>query len=451
MKLSSFRALLSPFLLLFHFETVHSDVLTELRLANESFLNRDFAETQRTNFQYLGVSFSNSSEADPFQVDMNGYFAAGASNMSTLAVNEFYYQTDRFQIGRKRYTWSLLESKWHNGIIEPVNRARPLSPRQQGLTGFFWQNYFQNSTLNILLSPLFLPEFGPAYEIQEGEFVSSDPWFQKPPSKVKVFADQEPEPIDYSILRPSESKVVLQKTLGIQFHAKPEPRHLHDVYWSMAYLYKPNNQFAVAYDGYKSSESVDRNRIDLEPHVFYHHVTALDFSYLYAKNEFGISALYDVPENNLSPSTGRDWTLPRYKPAILVSPFVELDLKYFMLGLTRLDTYGGEVKDEGSLASPDRPSISQKYPYVSGNLIEVKSFIRTGKKSKLIQSLSYLMGDNSEFEVLKWSPHLHLSSIWHLYAELELISAREPKVQRPNMIYNYADHDRFHLGVGYVF
>lgn len=443
--------LLLSLIMMSQFEAVYADVLTELRLANESFLNHDFAESQRTHFQYLGVSFTNSSKADSIQVDMNGYFAAGASSMSTLAVNELYFQTDRFQIGRRRYSWSLMEERWHNGIIEPVNRGRPLSPRQQGLTGLFWQQYFENSTLNILVSPLFLPEFGPGYEIQNGEFQSSDPWFQKPPSKVQVFADQDAEPIDYNLIRPSETKVIFQRTIGLQFHGKPEPRHLHDFYWSAAYLYKPNNQFAIAYDGYKSAEELERNRINLEPHVFYHQVASLDMAYRYARNKFGISGLYDVPENNLSLSKDVDWTYPTYKPAVVVSPFVELDLRFFMLGFSRLETFGGEIIEKGDLASPNRASISQKYPYVTANQVSVTSYLRLGKASKLVQSLSYLVGDRGEFEVFKWSPHVHLSSMWHLYAELELISADKPSIKSPNIVYNYADHDRFHLGVGYVF
>lgn len=434
-----------------YFETAHAELLTELRLANESFLNREFAETQQTNFQYLGLHFFNSSKVDSLQADVTGYLAPGAMNMSTLAVNELYFQTDAFQIGRQKYLWSLMEERWHNGIIEPVNRSRPLNPKQQGLTGFFWQKYFEHSTINVILSPIFIPEFGPAYEIDNGEFTSSDPWFQRPPSYVQIFPDQEAEPIEYRILKPSESKVVLQKTFGVQFHGKQESRYTDHFYWSFAHFYKPNNQFAMAYDGFKSADNLEKNQIEIEPHVFYHNVTSADLSYRHKRHRVGISGIYDVPENNIRTSGERSWTTPLYSPAFVFSPFVELDLRYFSFSFSRLETFGGEVKEQGDLASDERSSISAKYPMRTANQVSLTSFTRINSTMKLMQTLDYVFGDRGEFEVIRWAPQIQLSSIWHLYAELELISGVEPSVRSPNIYYNYVDHDRLHLGVGYVF
>lgn len=74
-----------------------------------------------------------------------------------------------------------------------------------------------------------------------------------------------------------------------------------------------------------------------------------------------------------------------------------------------------------------------------------------GKSQSVEQKLNYIFDDRTTFEIIKYSPAWVLSDLWKIYGEVELINAKQPTVENPQQVYNYVDHDRAYLGVGYAF
>ncbi len=427
---------------------VHGKMVSQLRLSNETFLNQDLAKEQRKNFQSFGARLRQNDHQDIFQMDIEAQFAVGSTQMSTLGLHELYLQSENFKVGRAREDWSLADREWKLGVIEPVMRSRPLDPQTQGLTGLFLEDQLAGFRFVLFASPIFLPEQGPSYEITNGQIVSQDPWFQRPPSYVKIFENRPEEQINYNIKKPSETQVVLQKEFGALIQSPKD----HPWFIQSSYLYKPNNQIALTYRGYKdlAAAQIDRVNVDIVPKVFYHHVASADFGWRKKAHLAALSVVYDSPEQ-VKDTEKELYTTPNFKPAVIVSPRVRIDAKYFFVNLSRMQISGGEITEEGNDANSNRIPLTQKYFYRQANSIGFASYTFFGKSQSIEQKLNYIFDDQTTFEIIKYSPVWSLSDLWKIHGEVELINAKQPTVANPQQVYNYVDHDRAYLGVGYVF
>ncbi|MFN8944622.1 MAG: hypothetical protein ACK5WZ_08360, partial [Pseudobdellovibrionaceae bacterium] len=297
----------------------------------------------------------------------------------------------------------------------------------------------------LFASPIFLPEQGPSYEITNGQIVSQDPWFQKPPSYVEIFPNQPAEKINYNVIKPSESQVVFQREFGGMIQTPKD----HPWFFQASYIYKPNNQIALTYRGYKplSAAQIDRVNVDIVPKVFYHHVTSMDAGWRKKAHQVTMSVMYDSPDQIKDVDT-EVYTSPQFKPALILSPRIQIDAKYFLLIASRLQMTGGEITEAGKDSNSNRIALTQKYFYRQANSLGVSSYFYFGKSRSITQKLNYTFDDRMDFEIIKYSPSLILSDIWRLYGEVELINAKNPTVDNPQQVYNFVDHDRAYLGVG---
>ena len=428
--------------------SAQAKMVSQLKLSNETFLNQDLAKEQRKNFQSFGARILQNDRKDIFQADVEAQFAVGSTQMSTLGLHELYLQSENFKVGRAKDSWSLADREWKLGVVEPVMRSRPLDPQTQGLIGLFLEADFSGFRGVLFASPIFLPEQGPSYEITNGQIVSQDPWFQRPPSYVKIFDNHPEEQINYNIKKPGESQVVLQKEFGGMIQSPRE----YPWFFQSSYLYKPNNQIALTYRGYKdlSAAQIDRVNVDILPQVFYHHVASADFGWRKKAHLAALSVIYDSPEQ-VKDVDENLYTAPVFKPALIVSPRLRLDAKYFFLHVSRLQISGGEITEKGNDANPNRIPLTQKYFYRQANSLGVSSYIFFGKSQSYEQKINYTFDDKTSFEIVKYSSVLALSDLWKIYGEVELINAKQPTVENPQQVYNYVDHDRAYLGLGYVF
>ncbi|WP_373997686.1 hypothetical protein [Bdellovibrio bacteriovorus] len=426
----------------------HAQVQTEMRLFSDSFISPTFEATQKTNYQFVGAQL----KTDPFtddvlKMDVAGGVAMGAPLLNYLNISEFYVQSrqnenETYYIGRKRMLWNELDARWDLGVWEPLFKWNPLQPERQGLVGLFYQVDKPYYTLVLFASPLFLPDQGPSFEIENGSFVKGNPWFRRPPESIKIFS--EATAIDYNFDRPNETQVVLQNSFGAKI-SFGDPQSFRA---QLSYIYKPANQLAIGYDGNLDMAQL-KGAVELQPQVFYHSLAGADVSYKVNQVRMGVSGLYDRP--NKDDIFEEQWTHPVFEDAVLLSPFIEWTNGRWGVNLQHLDIIGGDVREEGELANPDRAALMTRYPYKQAQQISLMTNYAFRKNRRLIGKLSFTHSDKNQFDLVRLSARFRLSGIWSLVGEMQMVKAGELTASNQNEIAQFVNNDRLMLGAAYVF
>lgn len=426
----------------------HAQVQTEMRLFSDSFISPTFEATQKTNYQFVGAQL----KTDPFtddvlKMDVAGGVAMGAPLLNYLNISEFYVQSrqnenETYYIGRKRMLWNELDARWDLGVWEPLFKWNPLQPERQGLVGLFYQVDKPYYTLVLFASPLFLPDQGPSFEIENGSFVKGNPWFRRPPESIKIFS--EATAIDYNFDRPNETQVVLQNSFGAKI-SFGDPQSFRA---QLSYIYKPANQLAIGYDGNLDMAQL-KGAVELQPQVFYHSLAGMDVSYKVNQVRMGVSGLYDRP--NKDDIFEEQWTHPVFEDAVLLSPFIEWTNGRWGVNLQHLDIIGGDVREEGELANPDRAALMTRYPYQQAQQISLMTNYAFRKNRRLIGKLSFTHSDKNQFDLVRLSARFRLSGIWSLVGEMQMVKAGELTASNQNEIAQFVNNDRLMLGAAYVF
>lgn len=443
-----FKAVLASLGMLWSVHAI-GQIKTEMRVFSDSFISPTFEATQKTNYNFVGAELKTESFSEsPLKVDVSAGIAIGAPLLNYLNIPELYLEsrqseTETFYIGRKKMLWSELDAQWELGVWEPLFDWNPLAPERQGLTGFFWQVDRPLYTVVLFASPLYIPDQGPSFEIENGEFVKGNPWFRRPADTIRIW--QEATDIEYGFERPSESQVVLQNSFGGKV-SYGDPQGLR---MQLSYVYKPINSLAVGYQGNLDLAEKKVN-VQLQPQVYYHSLAGADFSYKVNRMRFGVSGILERPMQD--DPFASEWTRPVFSDALLLSPFIEMDWGRWAFNYQRLDIFGGKVTEQGELANPDRAPLMAKYPFRQANQISVIGNWNFTKVRRLLTKVSYTIPDNDNFQLIRFNARWRFSGLWSVLAEAQLVKAGDmasPADQ--NEISQLENNDRFMLGAGYVF
>lgn len=427
----------------------HAQVQTEMKLFSDSFVSPSFEATQKNNYQFVGAQLKTDGfSEDTLKMDISGGVAIGEPLLNYLNIAEIYFQTSQkqdetFYFGRKRTLWSELDARWDLGLWEPVFKWNPLSPERQGLTGLFWQIDRPYYTLGLFASPLYLPDQGPSFEIENGSFVKGNPWFRRPPESIRIW--NEVTEIEYKLEKPNEAEVVLQSSFGMKL-TFGDPQSFRA---QASYIYKPMNQLAMGYEGNLDLAQL-KGVVNIQPQVAYHSLSGADVSYkLKNRLRVGISGIFDRP--NKDEIFEEKWTHPVFEDALLLSPFIEWTTDRWGISLQHLEIYGGEVREKGDLASPTRPPLMGRYPYQQADQVAVMMNYLFSKNRRLTAKVSYTHSEKNDFDLIRMTSRFRLSSLWSLVAEMQLLKAGALSLENQNDIAQFENNDRMMIGVGYVF
>ncbi|MGZ3773100.1 MAG: hypothetical protein ACXVCY_03580 [Pseudobdellovibrionaceae bacterium] len=426
-----------------------AQVQTEMRFLSDSFVSPSFEATQKTNYQFVGAQLKTDSfSEDNLKMDIAGGVAVGEPLLNYLNISEINFQksqsqNEMFYFGRKRLQWSELDSRWDFGVWEPVFKWNPLSPERQGLTGIFWQVDRPYYTLGLFASPLYLPDQGPSFEIENGSFVKGNPWFHRPPDSIKIW--NEVTNIDYRLEKPNEAQVVMQSSFGMRL-SFGDPQNFRG---QLSYIYKPANELAMGYQGNLDLANL-KGVVDIQPQVFYHSLTGLDLSYKTQSHwRMGLSGIFDHP--NKDEIFDSKWTHPVFSDALLLSPFIEWSQDRWGVSFQHLEIFGGQVTEVGDLASPNRPPLMVRYPYQQADQLALMTNYLFSKNRRLTAKVSYTHSQKNDFDLIRLASRLRLSGMWSLMAEMQLVKAGPLTMDNQNEIAQFENNDRLMVGVGYVY
>jgi hypothetical protein len=441
-----------PLLLFSFFFGIYSFCSAQLNsrvlLQNESFLSPEFEATDHSQYQFIGFNLRNSLASEKLILDSEAVMAVGSPVLNYIKFREaaivfINSPTQTLITGRKKFLWSEMDESWSLGTIEPVFKWNPLNRESHGLTGLFWVTQQPWVQFTAFVSPIFLPDQGPSFEINhDGHFEKINPWFQMPPKTFQPFPGSDASSdIQYKVRKPPESEVILQTTLGGGLEGKIGENGL----WRSSYFYKPMNQLALAYDGIYNT-GTNTGEVEILPQVGYHRVTTADLIYSVNSYRFGASYLKDQPEPI---KFDAEWTAPVFSTAHMYSTFIQYNFQKQMVKLEYLTMFGGKVVEKGEFANSDRSAISSRYPFSEAIKGRYDFVLPITRKEILNMNFSWTHSEKNEFDLIQVKGQYAISRRWQTFADMQLVKAKALTGENTNEIAPQENNDRFMLGMSY--
>ncbi len=419
-----------------------------------SFLSPDYNLTDTREFNYLSGRFSNSpgpAQSSGFFTDMELQLSPGVPVLSYLNPAEFYWKSPLFaqdqslSLGRRRYTWSSLDERWGLGLFQPQFRWNPISPESQGMTGLFWQTANRKSQMpfSILLfaSPFFVPDQGAGYEIENGTFAKSNPYFRTPPSQARLRGQT--DAVNYSIEKPDTLDVVQNNSLAAEVQLGNPTQ---GIYFGTSLAYKPSNQLAMAFQGYISPNS--SVEVQVLPAVYYHTLAAGDLGYASGNSKIGIGFIQETP---IDPKYSSEWTYIKYSASQMVSPYLALDFRGVLTEVSYLKIQGAEESITGPMSGSATTLLPSRYSFGNAYALSVKGTLIRWQQNQLHAEAKYQRGERGEFN--HWLGQLKILTRkdWSFALNFDFIAIDDSEASKKTLAEKYQNNDSIALGVGYVF
>ena len=411
----------------------------EIPRTNIHFLSLDF---QTSDFQVFAPSQNQDNEArgNGFQSRVSGFYALESPAFSNLNVQDFYYQDEILAIGRKVYRWSQLDSIWQMGILEPQYRSRSFLPVEQGLTGLFlnipitaWKLPIG---LHIFASPMFFPDQGPGYLLEDGRFIAQNPWFTLPPTEAYISNTGVTDSLKYSIVIPSINRIVLNSSFGGML-TFGESENL-GWYSQLGSFVKPNSRLNVAANAYVQAN--DSILVEIHPEVELQKLLFADFQYRFS-NLLTINTGL-IFENNEAVAQDSSLTRVSMTQRSLAHATVTLPLRLASsalrfgvlapIGSDQVKVTGEKLEELRQILTSQRwqsrPQYQLEYQHGWGRV-------------------QYRTSPEENFELIAASFEVPVDEHWLITAQAELFKAPA----QSGYYTRYANLDWAHLGVTYAF
>lgn len=425
-------------------------------ITEAGFISPDYTQTSRKDFQFIGAgldtlsrSFKEDEIDNAIQAQVRGMVAPGVSVLSYLNVSQLFLKQNALTVGRKKVAWSLLDEDFLLGIYQPLFKWNPLQLETQGLTGVFLMvgNEDKESIpwgLTLFGSGLFIPDQGAGYEIKDGQFESSNPYFQSVPQRANLLG--ETVDLNYEIQKPDTQDIVLNRSFAGRAHVGNERRGF---YAQVSFANKPVNQLSLAFDTHLSIDpNVDAGKVQILPAIYYHQVSSGDVKWMGRYFGVGISGVHETPQ---APKYDEQWTYAVYKESALVSPFVQLRGYGFDVKLSYISVNGGESEVRGKLADQADDILPQRYPFRNAGQASVGYRYRLKKDAGVGVSTRYLLGEKSEFAL--WTSQLYYQweERWAMNLQGQLVAVEDSIEGRKTAYWPFVNNDSVSVGVQYVF
>lgn len=432
-------------------QPVSDDLRVSLLGSAVSFLSSDYDNTDQKTFTFLGLGLekNKSSEAGAsYGLDIKGWYGVNSLVLSHLNPKELYgtylwssHPQYRFTYGRKLEQWSSLDESWGLGFFQPQFRWNSLDIQTQGLTGFFYSfdsKINKQSRLNFMFyaSPIYLPDQGPGYELNDGQFLKTNPWFQIPPNQVDY--QNQLFPIDYNVNMPKVKDLLFQTSYG----GKIKVESPSNWYIQGSAINKPSHQLAL---GFKGALVADRVKVDLLPMTYREILYGLDVGYKNNDNEITLGFLSVNPENI-------KFDLPYNYPVIESSfswgPKLSLGLNdNWVVSLSGLITHGGEITEQGPDAGSIQTPLTYKYMYKSGYKLALSYKKYIFDSIKMNTQVQWIETYDNWSKMLKFYSSFGVNDAWSLVCNLMLIETNST----PSSLSNMRNLDQVWLGASYDF
>ena len=408
-------------------------------LGSKSFLGEEYSLSKPTQFGWKVSDRFSSSEGWNYFKPQELYVehkrprwsvAVGAKQMDAL-------QTDK--------TWSnpIWFSRYREDKLNNTEVIGPVGLHNHFELGSGW-------SVSSVLIAAHIPDFGPHQTIQDGQFISRNPWFRPPTREILTDLSDDPLPTHYSVKVPPTEKVVGKPGAILQVDKKLSTTQNLRLLGARKALPSLHLSFPVVYRQFDSSEYLD---LGIVPEAVEHTAAAVEWTYQNNPEDIDntkgafVSFQYERPD---VPARDSIWISQTFKEAYVASAgyrqVVAAGSTPLGLELSYWQVFGGDDRDSGRFA-PALSVFERRYDFVQA--VKLGASVRKGK----LNTSSALIYDYAQQGML-WTNRLNYNfdRQWAMGAVLDVMGLIGPKGRvEDGLLSLYRSNDRFGLGVSYVF
>lgn len=422
-------------------------------LSQVSLISPDYDRTQKRDFGFVSAGLDTlnryKSEVEienALQIQARGMLVPGVNVLNYLDVSQLFWKQDIFSIGRKKLKWSSLDEDFGLGIYQPVFKWNPLKYDSQGFTGIFI-NLEPETTpipwgIQFFGSNIFIPNQGPGYEIKEGQFERSNPYFPTPPSRAEINGQE--TQFSYVVNQPNIGEIINHSSFAARSYMGQESEGPHI---AVGYANKPANELNLGFQGILIPQQ--KIEVQLEPKVMYHSVKSSELKYSWRNISIGFEFLRETPqETSFNPA----WTYAVYDETDFYSAFINWHYGQWLLSARTLTVRGGESHFEGPRAGEAQSVLLSRYPFRDAYLLKLQYNQVLSKYRSVAVHSQYLMGTQGEFDVWTSTIGFQFQEKWSAFMTSQLVAVRPVDQSiRKSIYHSFADNDLVAVGVSYVF
>jgi len=346
--------------------------------------------------------------------------------------------------GRKRFTWSALDSQWGLGVFEPRFRWDYLNERENGLFGLFTGVQTEMFQAVAFYSPIFIPEQGAPFDISGGTCSTTSPWFSCPSSSVSLF--NQPTDVKFTLEMPPIQSLVSHWSAGATARVGREM----GPFGRASYVHKPINQLLLSYEGQLDLSTL-QIPATIRPRVLYHDVTSLDAGWNWPRHSVTASTIWENPKRDVTPSF---WNTQETTKAFLYGltfrtmPFAG-KFKHTRLEFGFFHRDGGNAPDQGPFAQVGSSIFEPRYAFRKAYSIAAYTPILDNWARSFLCSLKFIVDTVNDGNILQTDFYYRPIARTYLNLGLDMLGSNS---QSPvDFISRYQRNDRVRGGMAYVF
>jgi len=370
-----------------------------------------------------------------------------------IAVPELYYrwvvepQRLSWGVGRKKTTWSELDSNWNLGLWQPLVRWDAANPIEQGLTGLFIDLESENVRTSFMLSGLFLPDQQPSHEEKDGSIVSSNRWFRAPVSNVAM--QRTSGQVNYQVREPDIEDVVFQSTYAFKFEVGDLNQGL---FTRIAYTDKPANQFHLTLQGSLDFMTIEYD-VPIVPISVRHRIYGLEAGYRNSDSKLVLSnqwEFYDKP--TVLPNWEQTELLnSQYWGADYTQALGRLGLPKTNVGLALVGRTVSARGNSDSFIQGDIESSTQRFQFDRFFALKMNTNLRRTFKHELDLSMKYVQSLADSGEWIQAGLIYRYDRRWYWSFSGDVFGVPDETPASSSFISKFRGNDRLAGGLTYVF
>lgn len=230
-------------------------------------------------------------EGAGYGIDFRGRFVSSQGNYPYVSLPEAFLSYSiieglgegNFSLGRRVQKLSELDESWNLGLWQTRFRRDYLHPEIEGNLGVHLTLKNTYAKFYSFLSPMFIPELLPFFQISDGQFKSWDRWFQMPPTqRDPLFPGGQPSEIKYGLNRPGVSDVWGKSSTLVSFVLGDRESKTGAPWLKVQWANKPTPQLGVSYEVKEiaaANPDESSTSVTLHPLVRMHTLVEIDGGY----------------------------------------------------------------------------------------------------------------------------------------------------------------------------
>lgn len=396
------------------------------------------------NYKYIGPTFKGTLDA--------GAGTFFKKTQSFYAVYELYVQNgvwlhsnDSLAFGRKKMLWSDLDQTWNFGLWQPKYATDPTRPKQQGLSGFFYELNGENVGFKLAVSPIYIPNVGPDIREENGSIVSDSRWYRPPSKTFNLFNKQ--NNIVYKIDVGDISQLINNQGLSSQISY----RSSQNLWGRAGFAFKPLNEILLKREEYKN---IDRSvNVTVRPQVAYHELGTLEVGYDNKEWSFSVSVMADKPYEK-RPDSG--WAVQSPRPLQIYGAQAAYDLsekwlKPIRVSAAYMKTFGGEIIDIKSDGTQDEITLfDRRLPFSNALKVGLEGEVMRVRTRPVVAKVSYLADFDQRGTMFNGELEYNTQKNWLFTLGADVLGV-EKESSETSFLNQFRANDRVYGGIGYVF